>query len=47
MMRLGGNKIRCVSPSYETNSDCSSSINSNEEECTIQNTGREVLYAAS
>ena len=47
MMSLGDDKIQCVTLSYETDSDCSSSISSNEEECTLQNAGREVAYAGS
>ena len=47
MMSLGDDKIRCVAQFCETDSDCSSSIDSDEEKCRILNTGRKVTYTSS
>ena len=44
MMSLGGSKIRFVALSFDTDSDCSCSISSNEEQCTLQNPKEEVAY---
>ena len=44
MMSLGGDKILCMALFRGTDSDCSSSIESDEEKCRIQNAGREVTY---
>ena len=46
MMRLTGNKSRLLTLFYETNWDCSSSIDSNEKQCTMHNRSREVAYAS-
>ena len=44
MMSLRGNKIRCVTLFFETDLDCSSSIESDEEKYKIQHAEREVTY---
>ena len=47
MMSLGDDKIRCVALFCETDSDCSSSIDSNEEKCRMQNAYRKFTNASS
>ena len=44
MISLGGDKILCMALFRGTDSDCSSSIESDEEKCRIQNADREVTY---
>lgn len=46
MMSLRGNKIRCVTLFFETDLDCSSSIESDEEKYKIQHAEREVTYGS-
>ena len=43
-MSLGGDKILCMALFRGTDSDCYSSIESDEEKCRIQNSDREVTY---
>ena len=47
MMNLGGDKIRCVAVFCQTDSDCSNSIDSDEEKCKMQNACREFANAYS